>query len=253
VGWGCLVCFSCSLCSSSCSARRLRCRGAAGYCPAEAAAEAACYEGLSYLADAYGGFLDSDRDDHAAHQLSRATAEVIAGDMTKSVPNSPSAEEVTAILYGAIERFGAEDEDGLFQDVEQKLRTAFEAGAADGGGAMRRSFRALCETEASRIDSRTVSLFGAGRRIPLGGTGGFRGEAEQEHSVVGRHRPFSLGIEGPLDDQEGSVSRNARTACCSQCSCQPPRPFPSAKVGHEGRTGAPQNRLPVKRTKLPRG
>ncbi|PQJ35293.1 hypothetical protein BSZ35_12390 [Salinibacter sp. 10B] len=92
-------------------------------------AEAACYEGLSYLADAYGGFLDSDRDDHAAHQLSRATAEVIAGDMTKSVPNSPSAEEVTAILYGAIERFGVEDEDRLFQDVEQKLRTAFEAGS----------------------------------------------------------------------------------------------------------------------------
>lgn len=92
-------------------------------------AEAACYEGLSYLADAYGRFLDPDRrtTEHSVHQRTRTTAEVIASDMVASVSDELASAKVADVLYDAIERFGEEDGEVLFQEVEEELRTAFNA------------------------------------------------------------------------------------------------------------------------------
>jgi tetratricopeptide (TPR) repeat protein len=91
------------------------------------AAEAACYEGLSYLTDAYGRFLDTERQDasRTVHQLDRATAEAIAWDMVASVADGPSEAEVTEVLYDAIERFGDEDGDVLLHEVERALGSLF--------------------------------------------------------------------------------------------------------------------------------
>lgn len=89
--------------------------------------DAAVYEGLSYLADAYGRFLDTDRLDyeHNVHRLSRKAAAAVADDMLARLsgerPDSVRT-QVADLLYGAVEQFGEADAAALLRDVEEELR-----------------------------------------------------------------------------------------------------------------------------------
>ena len=89
--------------------------------------DAAVYEGLFYLADAYGRFLDPDRLDHEhnVHRLSREAAAAVADDMLARLDgeqHTPDRTRVADLLYGAIEQFGAADGEALLREVEGELR-----------------------------------------------------------------------------------------------------------------------------------
>ena len=85
--------------------------------------EAALYEGLSYLADAYGQVLDPHQTgEQRSHVLSRERAEAVAAGMASALGDDPSEEEVTALLQQTANRFATAEAEFQPDEVEEKLR-----------------------------------------------------------------------------------------------------------------------------------
>lgn len=93
-------------------------------------AEAALYEGLSYLADAYGRFLDTHRADYEQHirRFSRENAEAVAADLIAPLDDGPSREEVADVLHDAIRRFENAEGEDILGEVEKELCRLLEIG-----------------------------------------------------------------------------------------------------------------------------
>lgn len=87
--------------------------------------EAALYEGLSHLAEAYGHFLEGDRNGSVDPALSRNRVEAVAADMCARVDGAVSRREVVALLNGVVEQFGRGVGERLLRETETELRRLF--------------------------------------------------------------------------------------------------------------------------------
>lgn len=91
-------------------------------------AEAALQEGLAYLAEGYGRFLNSGQEepDVQVGFLSGATARAVAENMASRLENASTgkadAELIADLLVQTIRRFGTSGAEELLEEAERRLR-----------------------------------------------------------------------------------------------------------------------------------